>query len=140
MNKKFGIRCATAVAVASMSLLGLAGTADAQPGVSNYVGYGQTNNPHAVWCTQHMLNYIFRTDPLQHHGQISEDSAFGPQTDEAIRYEQRMAHLAQVDGIVGPQTGDVLLNYGDPTYGIRFDDQTLTTGYGYCYSLLPSLY
>ncbi|MFE9568743.1 peptidoglycan-binding protein [Streptomyces sp. NPDC006692] len=139
MLKRFITRAGVAACVTVSAALGITGTASAQPGLNDYIGYGQTNNTHAVWCVQHMANYFFSTYPGYGHPQISEDGQFGPQTDEAIRFVQAKSgsHLT-ADGIVGPQTGEEFLTYGDPGYGIHFDDQTLKTSYSYCYGFIPS--
>ncbi|MER6778127.1 MULTISPECIES: peptidoglycan-binding domain-containing protein [unclassified Streptomyces] len=129
-------RTAVLAGAATLALTTLTGTAEARVGAP-YVGYGQANNGAAVWCVQHQVNRFFK-DHAPWHGQISEDSAFGPQTDEAIRVFQRevkrdLAPGMQVDGIVGPLTGTYLLILGDPVYG-----RDGWTDNGYCIGQLPS--
>ena len=61
------------------------------------------------------------------HDLISVDSAFGPETDEAIRFVQyRQLGAAEADGVVGPKTGDLLMRYLSAWY------------YGECYPVLPT--
>ncbi|MCC0095396.1 peptidoglycan-binding protein [Streptomyces flavotricini] len=138
MLKKTVSRAAALAAAAALTVLSLSGTAQARQGAP-YIGYGKTNNTHAVWCVQHQLNYAFAhnwTGRPGSHGQISEDGRFGPQTEEAIRFFQSVMFVPKdVDGIVGPDTGYALLWYGDPYYG--YDDKV--THAGYCNEYLPSV-
>jgi hypothetical protein len=124
-----------AAAALSLTVLGLGGTAAARPGAP-YIGYGQPNTGAGVWCVQHQLNYAFtHWSPLRSHRQISEDGHFGPETHEAIRFFQSVMMVpSDVDGIVGPETGYILLWHGDPRYG--FDEKV--TNAGYCYEHIPS--
>ncbi|WP_042390176.1 peptidoglycan-binding domain-containing protein [Streptacidiphilus melanogenes] len=131
MLKNLGSKAGVAAAAAVMAVMGLAGTANAQPGVG-YIGYHQANNPHAVWCVQHMYNYFVTVNDPGAHPTIAEDGVFGPATDDAIRFVQKQWYPSEVDGIVGPATGDMLLVEGDPYYG------TFAGGKGYCYSYIPS--
>ncbi|MFJ3176336.1 peptidoglycan-binding protein [Streptomyces roseus] len=138
MRKDTFRRAAVAlVTAAGLSVVTLSGTAQARQGAP-YIGYGKTNNPHAVWCVQHQLNYAFAHNWTARpwHGQIGEDNKFGPQTDEAIRFFQNvMDGPNHVDGIVGPNTGYELLWYGDPGYG--YDGEVSKAGY--CNEYLPSV-
>ncbi|MFJ8628417.1 peptidoglycan-binding protein [Kitasatospora sp. NPDC093550] len=111
----------------------LSGSAQAKTGVS-YIGKGYPNTRAGVWCVQHSLNYIFSTMDI-HHAQIAEDSLFGPQTEEAIRYLQAndANWYTDVDGVVGPATGSTLYAWGDP----KFNYSEAGTN-GYCYWNLPT--
>ncbi|MFJ5549297.1 peptidoglycan-binding protein [Streptomyces sp. NPDC093225] len=128
-------RTAVLAGAATLALTALTGTAEARVGAP-YIGYGQANNGSAVWCVQHQVNFFFKKS-APWHGQISEDSKFGPQTDEAIRVFQQivkreLAPGMDVDGIVGPMTGTYLLILGDPDFGRD------GKGNGYCEGYLPS--
>ncbi|MFG3229679.1 peptidoglycan-binding protein [Kitasatospora sp. NPDC048194] len=57
---------------------------------------------------------------------VTADSVWGPDTDRAVRAFQR-SHFGHADGIVGPQTGDALMN-------------RLNAYYGWCYSVIPTSY
>ncbi|WP_225447068.1 peptidoglycan-binding protein [Streptacidiphilus sp. PB12-B1b] len=69
---------------------------------------------------------------------LSEDGSWGPQTESAARAFQTDVtvmglHNLQADGIVGPQTGEAILEEGNPYY----------TGNGhstsaYCYGYILS--
>ncbi|MEU7022238.1 peptidoglycan-binding protein [Streptomyces sp. NPDC046203] len=140
MFKKPASRVVAAVsAAAALSVLAFSGTAQARVGAP-YIGYGQTNNPNGVWCVQHQLNFLFANNwnwrpGVTPHRQISEDSKFGPETDEAIRFFQKAYFPWQVDGIVGPESGYALLWDGDPVYG--YDEKV--TKAGYCNTYIPSI-
>ncbi|WP_030210298.1 peptidoglycan-binding protein [Streptomyces sp. NRRL S-87] len=128
-------RTAVLAGAATLALTALTGTAEARVGAP-YIGYGQANNGSAVWCVQHQVNAFFKKSAPWHE-QISEDSRFGPQTDEAIRFFQRevkrdLSPSMDVDGIVGPLTGTYLLILGDPVYGRDGN------GEGYCEDYLPT--
>ncbi|MFE2878305.1 peptidoglycan-binding protein [Streptomyces roseus] len=137
MLKKTASRAAALAAAATLTVLSLSGTAQARQGAP-YIGYGQTNNTHAVWCVQHQLNWAFANNwvgRLGSHGQIAEDGKFGPQTDEAIRFFQKSFFPNEIDGVVGPSTGYALLWEGDPKYG--YNDKV--TNAGYCNEYIPSI-
>ncbi|MFG3050541.1 peptidoglycan-binding protein [Kitasatospora sp. NPDC048239] len=110
----------------------LSGSAQARVGVS-YIGNGYPNTKAGVWCVQHSLNHIFKTMNI-YHAQIKEDSLFGPQTEEAIRYLQAndTDPNTEVDGIVGPATGSTLYAWGDPRYNYNSGTN------GSCYWSLPT--
>lgn len=113
-----------AVALAAVGTVGglsmSVGTASARVGAP-YIGPGYPNNPHAVWCVQKLI------DDSPSPGYASTDGVFGPKTESAIIAFQRWAGLT-ADGVVGPATGDALLN--------DFSD-----GYdNYCYTYLPTSY
>lgn len=124
MFSKILARTAVAATAAGLALAVGMGTAQADTGSPN-VGYGYANNPHAVWCVQHLANDIARD--RNHWVTISEDGVFGPSTYEMIRWIQGNEGLP-VDGVVGKQTGYYLLAYGDRYYG----------GNGYCLGYVPS--
>ncbi|MFL6116691.1 MAG: peptidoglycan-binding protein [Catenulispora sp.] len=69
---------------------------------ADWVGPGEPNNPHAVWCVQRILNVL-------DHAGLAEDGSFGPATQGAVNKFQ-WAHQLSGDGIVGPKTGRMLLN------------------------------
>lgn len=104
---------ATAVSVS-------AGTANARVG-AGWVGWGDTNNTHAVWCVQKLI------DDSPSPGYTPVDGKFGSGTETAIEDFQRWAGLPH-DGQVGPATGDALLNDFSDYYD------------GYCYGYLPTTY
>ncbi|MGW5349519.1 peptidoglycan-binding domain-containing protein [Streptomyces sp. NPDC004031] len=116
-------RAAVAATAAGLALAVGMGTAQASTS-SPYVGYGYTNNTHAVWCVQHLANDVAKTygGPT-----ITEDGVFGPATYNEIRWFQGFVWLP-VDGVVGKATGYALLDWGDRYYG----------GNGYCMGYVPS--
>lgn len=122
-------RAAVAAAAAGLALAVGTGTAQASTG-SPYVGYGYTNNTHAVWCVQHLANDIadFYDRP-----KISEDGVFGPATYNQVKFVQAklgpyVSGGLAVDGVVGPGTGYLLLTEGDDYYGNT----------GYCLGYVPT--
>ena len=119
----------TAVALSAATVAFLAtGPANASPSAS-YIGWGYTNNPHGVWCVQHLINDIYAEQTHTGQRPMKEDGLFGAQTDSYIRWFQRQfMGTAAVDGVVGPQTGGGVLKEGDAYYG----------GYNYCYTYVPS--
>ncbi|MFI0941279.1 peptidoglycan-binding protein [Streptomyces sp. NPDC021020] len=120
-------RAAVAATAAGLALAVGMGTAQASTS-SPYVGYGYTNNTHAVWCVQHLANDIARTHD---HPTIAEDGVFGPATYNMVRWIQGSALSFEgltVDGVVGKATGYELLYWGDSYYG----------GNGYCMGYVPS--
>ncbi|WP_052397710.1 peptidoglycan-binding domain-containing protein [Streptomyces sp. NRRL F-5123] len=122
-------RAAVAATAAGLALAVGTGTAQASTS-SPYVGYGYTNNTHAVWCVQHLANDI--ADTLG-HPKIGEDGVFGPATYNQVRWVQAelgpyVSGGLTVDGVVGPGTGYVLLTNGDDYYGNT----------GYCLGYVPT--
>ena len=119
-------RTAVAAAAAGLALTASMGTAHASTGAP-YVGYGYANNGHAVWCVQHLANDLAL---IFDHPAISEDGVWGQQTYNQVRWVQAEFSFLGLkqDGIVGQQTGRVLLEYGDQYYG----------GNGYCMAYVPS--
>lgn len=109
-----------AAATAASLVLAVAGTANAQVG-AGWVGWGQTNNTHAVWCVQKLI------DDSPAPASTIPDGQFGQHTYDAIVAFQKWAGLP-VDGTVGPRTGDALLT--------RFQDYYDN----YCYGYLPTTY
>ncbi|MEV6010419.1 peptidoglycan-binding domain-containing protein [Streptomyces sp. NPDC051976] len=129
MFSKILARTAVAAAAAGLALTASVGSASASTS-SPYVGYGYTNNPHAVWCVQHLANDIARD---LGHGTVAEDGIWGNNTYNQVRWVQTELGPyefggVKVDGIVGPQTGYLLLNNGDEYYG----------GNNYCLGYVPS--
>ncbi|MFE4603421.1 peptidoglycan-binding protein [Kitasatospora indigofera] len=127
MMKKFVTRLGLTAGVAALALGGVSGTAQATPGAA-YVGPGYPNNPHAVWCVQHLMNDVSRQ-----YGQptVDEDGVWGPKTFAAVKtFQNRFWATSSngADGIVGPTTGEYLLSYGDSYYGRG----------NYCFWYLPS--
>ena len=124
MFKKYAAKAGLAFGTAALLAVGLSSTASAAQG-ANYIGYGHTTQGSAVWCVQHQVNSIAAS---RGHGQIAEDGKWGPATDAQVRWFQGQMGLG-ADGVVGPQTGDYLLGYGDQYYGGRS---------GYCTGFIPS--
>lgn len=117
-----------AVTAASAALLALgatAGSASANPN-AGYVGPGETNNTHAVWCVQKLI------DDSPAPAYTAQDGVFGPSTEAAIKTFQTWARQhgwgTASDGDVGPATGDALLG----SFSDYYD--------GYCYTYLPTSY
>lgn len=120
------IRCVTVVATAAVTASMAVGSASAQVGAP-YVGDGYSNNIHAVWCVQHLVNDYRRAagEPA-----ISEDNLWGPQTRNAvIDFQANTDNTGPADGVVGPLTGRGLLNY---------DGTDVYAGHGYCFGYLPT--
>ncbi|MFF9646231.1 peptidoglycan-binding domain-containing protein [Kitasatospora aureofaciens] len=114
-RKTFG-RAAAALAVAGSALLGLSGTASAAQGAP-YIGDGYPNNSQAVWCVQHNINHFLGiTTKTDHPAPLAEDGLWGPKTKAAVEWIQEDAYVdgqkLQVDGIVGPLTGDMIMGEG----------------------------
>ncbi|MET9613887.1 peptidoglycan-binding domain-containing protein [Kitasatospora indigofera] len=100
--KRRSVFLVAAVALAGVGALG--GSAQAEPGQS-YIGPGKPNEYEGVMCTQILANMLhWQTG----YHVVAEDGHFGPDTYGAIKAVQKWASLPQ-DGIVGPQTGTVLL-------------------------------
>lgn len=68
---------------------------------TDYVGYNQTNKYDAVMAAQIMLSKVCYS--------ITQDGIFGPETHAAILHFQDIRGLS-CDGIIGPNTWDVLLD------------------------------
>jgi peptidoglycan hydrolase-like protein with peptidoglycan-binding domain len=118
MRKK--IAAATLTAAAAVTTLGLnAGSASANP-AAGWVGYGQTNNAHAVWCVQKLID----DSPAPYY--TPTDGVFGQDTYNAIEAFQSWAGLKPVDGTVGPATGYALLHKFSDYYD------------NYCWTYLPT--
>ncbi|MFF2149515.1 peptidoglycan-binding protein [Kitasatospora sp. NPDC058190] len=129
-------RAATATAVAGAALLTLAGPASASPSAPN-IGDGYANNGAAVWCVQHNINHFLSiTSDPNHPALIAEDSIWGPQTKAAVEWVQSNAYVdgqkLQVDGYVGPLTGDMIIGDGDPYYVGSYN--------AYCWQYIPTTY
>jgi murein L,D-transpeptidase YcbB/YkuD len=111
-----------AASVAILATLGLGATADARVG-AGWVGWGETNNAQAVWCTQTMLK-VFGYYPY------NVDSEFGQHTADAITNFQSDDGL-HADGIVGAATGTAMLDI--------WSDEGRANGWGgYCGWWLPT--
>jgi hypothetical protein len=126
MLKTYAHRAAVVAGAALLSVCALAGSASASTGAS-YIGYGHTTSGTSVWCVQHLVNDYRRLagEPL-----IDEDSSWGPQTFGAVEeFQHNVYGNLQVDGVVGPQTGNKLLN-------IDWTDQYANTGG--CYGYIPT--
>jgi peptidoglycan hydrolase-like protein with peptidoglycan-binding domain len=93
---------AVSAAVAAVTAVAT-GTADAA--IAN-IGLGSTNT-HGVWCVQYGVNNFFEA---LHPGQrpLPQDHIFGPQTEDGVRWFQA-ATENDVDGVVGPATGEDIL-------------------------------
>ncbi|MGW1070841.1 peptidoglycan-binding domain-containing protein [Streptomyces aureus] len=118
------VLCGVAAAVAVMGL----STAPASAVVgAPYIGDGRSNNAHAVWCVQHLVNDYRRRagSPA-----IAEDSVWGKQTKNAVYdFQANTDNTGSPDGIVGPLTGRGLLNY---------DATDTYAGHGPCFGYLPT--
>ncbi|MFD9092170.1 hypothetical protein [Streptomyces collinus] len=131
---------AVALALTGASVLGVAGSADASSGAA-WLGYGHTTSGSGVWCVQHNLNYMIDSHawaddyPDPPYGKIAEDSVWGRRTDATVRWLQGWLTFETPDGVVGPNTGSVLISNGDPKYV-----GTWNTGHGYCWDRLPGDY
>jgi peptidoglycan hydrolase-like protein with peptidoglycan-binding domain len=117
-GKTLATRISLVGAAIGLAVGAFAGTANATT-VAGYVGPGQTNNSHAVWCVQKLI------DDSPSPGYTAVDAQFGPNTETAIKAFQKWAGLPQ-DGIVGPHTGDALLTKFSDYYD------------NYCYGYLPT--
>ncbi|MER5408483.1 peptidoglycan-binding domain-containing protein [Streptomyces sp. NPDC002769] len=99
------------------------------------IAMGYDNNPHAVWCVQHLINdWAVKWHVDGYHSRpMAEDGIFGNWTDYWVRRAQDAWMGGDADGIVGPATGNHLIEdtqlTGDTYYG----------GAGhYCYYLIPT--
>ncbi|GAA3234595.1 peptidoglycan-binding domain-containing protein [Streptomyces lavendulae] len=122
---------AVALAVVGASLLGSAATASANPNAA-WLGYGYTTSGKGVWCVQQDLNKVIdkgvwrgwaSTPPP--YGNIAEDGAWGRQTAATVKWFQSWLGSG-ADGIVGPETGSLLLSNSE--------------GNSYCWGLIPGDY
>ncbi|WP_030242671.1 peptidoglycan-binding domain-containing protein [Streptomyces sp. NRRL S-350] len=109
-------------ATAAMVTVGATGVAQAVPNSGSlWVGYGRSNTYNSVRCVQLISNSLhYQTG----YKTIDVDGAFGPDTAGAIVAVQRWASL-DPDGVVGPRTGDVMIEATKDAYG--------------CYNYLPTL-
>ncbi|MEU9075527.1 peptidoglycan-binding domain-containing protein [Kitasatospora sp. NPDC048538] len=100
----------------------LGGTAQAIPNSGSlWVGYGKANAYASVKCVQQTSNSLhYQTG----YKEIAVDGRFGPDTYGAIVAIQKWASLEQ-DGVVGPRTGDVMVESTKDSFG--------------CYRSLPTL-
>ncbi|WP_236653683.1 peptidoglycan-binding domain-containing protein [Streptacidiphilus melanogenes] len=106
---------------------------------ASWIGDGYPNNTHGVWCVQHSLNYFQRTvGPAMKYQipVIAEDGIWGPQTKRAVvLFQEDMAvGNLQADGVVGPKTGDALIETGDQYYN-GYNGEYAT---GYCADYVPT--
>ncbi|MFD8749876.1 peptidoglycan-binding protein [Kitasatospora sp. NPDC059577] len=131
-NKK--AKSALVVAAAGMALVVGGGTASANPNAA-YIGYGHVTSGTPVWCVQQMLNFIAdapHPGPSA-PGRLDLDSSFGPATYAMVEWLQAAnnaqpnASRLDVDGVVGPATGTVILNWAGQDH---FRD--------YCKAYVPS--
>lgn len=136
MRRTFARRTAL-VTVAAATVLAatvLGGTANASTSAP-YIGNGYTNNTHAVWCVQRMINHAIDRGRYWGVAKVAEDGAWGPKTRQAVVDVQKgTGGGLKADGIVGPQTGDMLMFEGDPYYSGG------GAGNGYCHTYLPTTY
>ncbi|GHI06274.1 hypothetical protein AQI88_36365 [Streptomyces cellostaticus] len=130
---------AIALAVTGTALLGTSTAAEAKPGAS-YIGYNHVTSGTPVWCVQRSLNYIIdgHNWPSMYgnppYGKLDEDGAWGTKTYQTVKWFQAWAVGGTPDGVVGPQTGQQILDRGDPYY-----NGSSWNGWGYCYDYVPSV-
>ncbi|MFF7339737.1 peptidoglycan-binding protein [Streptomyces sp. NPDC008163] len=124
MFKTYAFRAAAVAGAALLTVGALSGSASASTS-SSYVGYGHVTSGTPVWCVQHLVNDYRRAAGER---QISEDNVWGQETYTAVKEFQSISSL-QVDGVVGPQTGNKLLNFD-------WTDKYAHTGY--CYGYVPT--
>ncbi|MFF2993174.1 peptidoglycan-binding protein [Streptomyces sp. NPDC057950] len=87
------------------------------------IAEGYDNNPHAVWCVQHLINDWVIHEHVS--GNITrpmdEDGVFGNETASWVKKAQVWWMGLPGDGIVGPHTGQHLIHdtslTGDNYYG-----------------------
>jgi peptidoglycan hydrolase-like protein with peptidoglycan-binding domain len=107
-SSKYGLRTAAIAGMASAGIL-ISVTAASASTTAPYVRDGDRG--YAVWCVQYALNRVY---PRLH---LDEDSKFGPATLAGVKQLQRDGYL-EVDGIVGPETGNLIAgadsSYNDP--------------------------
>ncbi|GAB7184147.1 hypothetical protein ATKI12_3978 [Kitasatospora sp. Ki12] len=126
LNTKAALRKGAATLSVALLLVGVgASAASAQPG-ARYVRYGDRGS--AVTCVQLALNHWnSNRGPGLPHPELGldVDGQFGGETLRVLKAYQSAQHL-DADGVVGPDTGDLLywahLHQSDP----------------YCYSVLPT--
>ncbi|WP_327287468.1 peptidoglycan-binding domain-containing protein [Streptomyces sp. NBC_01198] len=119
ITRKAGI----AVAAAGIATGIMAGTATASTS-AGWIGPGQTNNSHGVWCVQAAINASPVPTPI-----LDEDGRYGSKTEAGIKAFQKYYHLTtngKADGIVGPKTGNKVWD---------LDDNST-----YCYTYVPTTY
>ncbi|MFI9362998.1 peptidoglycan-binding protein [Kitasatospora sp. NPDC053057] len=129
-------RAVTATAVAGAAIFALAEPASAGPSAPT-LGDGYADNTHAVWCVQHNINHFLSITTISDHPVLlAEDGIWGPETKAAVEWLQSSAYVdgqkLQVDGIVGPLTGDMIVGDGDPYYVGSYD--------AYCWQYIPTTY
>ncbi|MFF7339739.1 peptidoglycan-binding protein [Streptomyces sp. NPDC008163] len=137
MNIRTTLTRATLTAgLAAAAALGMVATATASTSAAN-IGYGRSTAGDQVWCVQHSLNYFVTHSwvnryprPPYEPSQFSEDSQWGPKTEAMVKWFQDLWETTNVDGIVGPMTGDVLVSVGDQYYNAHQQ--------GYCYWRIPT--
>ena len=117
MKKLFASTAVAAAIVAGGATAAHANTS------AHYLGYGYTNNAHGVWCVQSILNHTDKAG-------LTLDSDFGYDTEGAVEDFQTEHHLSP-DGVVGPKTGNALLN-AFATY------QHTTVWNAYCRQYIPT--
>ncbi|MFI6447960.1 peptidoglycan-binding protein [Kitasatospora sp. NPDC050543] len=122
MFKKIAAKTAVVLGAATLAIGGLSSTASAAEGAS-YVSRGSSGA--GAWCVQHLVNDVARKAG---RATIGEDSQFGPATQDQVKWFQDRLGL-KPDGIVGPNTGNYLLYFGDQYYGGLS---------GYCFTYVPS--
>jgi peptidoglycan hydrolase-like protein with peptidoglycan-binding domain len=110
-------KAAITVGAAGVVTAALTGTAHASP-TAGWIGPGQTNNAHGVWCVQAAINASPVPTPY-----LTEDGAYGSKTEAGIKAFQKYYGLS-ADGIVGPGTGNKIW---------QFDDYS-----SYCYTYVPT--
>ncbi|MEU1376769.1 peptidoglycan-binding domain-containing protein [Streptomyces triculaminicus] len=123
MFKKYAARAGVVLGTVAMAAGATMGSASAAEGVG-YIGTDTTSGS-GVWCVQHLANDVARKAG---HATVDEDGKWGPKTKAQVVWFQDRLGLKK-DGIVGPETGDYLLYFGDQYYG--------GTG-GYCNAKMPS--
>ncbi|MER6084233.1 peptidoglycan-binding domain-containing protein [Streptomyces sp. NPDC001833] len=120
LTRMLGVAAAMVVLV-----VGAVPQAQASPSAA-YIGDGYPNNPHGVWCVQHLINDVYE-DIYPRMRPIPEDGLWGPNTKWGVKWFQDQVYLYP-DGIVGRATGQKILEEGDSYYG----------GHNYCYSYVPN--
>ncbi|MFH9355398.1 peptidoglycan-binding protein [Kitasatospora sp. NPDC017646] len=88
-----------------------------------------------MWCVQHNLDHFLSITTISDHPALSvEDGIWGPQTKAAVEWLQSSSYVdsqrLQVDCVVGPLTGDVIVGNGDPYYVGSYD--------AYCRQCIPT--